>query len=336
MNTIKINYSQFLPSALLAELQNHYHLPSDSECIFFKSGLNDIYKITAENDTYYLRVSLRGVYSTAQISEEIDFILYLRGQGLSVVEPIPCKDGSYVLELSAPEGMRQAVLFRGIVQSPAGDADTLMYNLGRLLAQVHEASLSFDYAATRPVIDRTMLVEIPTSLLTPFLSHRSDDLAFLHKTALPLWDAAETMLANCSTAYGICHGDVQSNNYYFRGAQPILFDFDCMGWGYFAYDFGVLLANLSFADNNIHQTAIWTSMLDGYQSVRPLLDGEKKAIYLFAALHMLRVLSYHAKLREQNHGAFYFMTDQHLNMFFGAYRRLTCLANEKASLQLLG
>ena len=49
MDIIKINYSQFSPSALLAELQNHYHLPSDSECIFFKSGLNDIYKITADN-----------------------------------------------------------------------------------------------------------------------------------------------------------------------------------------------------------------------------------------------------------------------------------------------
>lgn len=335
MNTIKINYSQFLPSALLAELQNHYHLPSDSECIFFKSGLNDIYKITAENDTYYLRVSLRGVYSTAQISEEIDFILHLRGQGLSVVEPIPCKDGSYVLELSAPEGMRQAVLFRGIVQAPAGDADTLMYNLGCLLAQVHEASLSFDYAATRPVIDRTMLVEIPTSLLIPFLSHRSDDLAFLHKTALPLWDAAETMLANCSTAYGICHGDVQSNNYYFRGAQPILFDFDCMGRGYFAYDLGVLLANYTFADNEIYQKPMWASVLAGYRSVRSFCEEEEKAMYLFAALHMLRVLSYHAKLREQNHGAFYYMTDYHLNTFFGAYKRLTILAKEKTALDLL-
>ena len=50
-------------------------------------------------------------------------------------------------------------------------------------------------------------------------------------------------------------------------------------------------------------------MLDGYQSVRPLHEDEKKAIYLFAALHMLRVLSYHAKCREQDQGAVYYMTD---------------------------
>ena len=335
MNTIKIQYSQFSPSALLAELQNHYHLPSDSECIFFKSGLNDIYKITAENDSYYLRVSLRGVYSSAQIIEEIDFILSLRGQGLSVVEPIPCKDGSYVLELSAPEGMRQAVLFRGIVQTPTGDGESRMRNLGVLIAQMHAVSHSFHQQSVRPKIDEKMLVEEPVSLLEPFLKHRPDDLAFLHQTAIPLWQSAESMLSEYEGTVGFCHGDIQSNNFYFQGEIPVLFDFDCMGWGYFAYDFGVLLANLSFADNNIHQTAIWTSMLDGYQSVRLLLDGEKKAIYLFAALHMLRVLSYHAKLREQNHGAFYYMTDYHLNTFFGAYKRLTILAKEKTALDLL-
>jgi len=66
-----------------------------------------------------------------------------------------------------------------------------------------------------------------------------------------------------------------------------------------------------------------------------LNDDEEKAIYIFAALHLLRVLSYHAKCREGNQGAVYFMTDHHLDTFFGAYRRLTDLANEKASLSFI-
>jgi len=146
---------------------------------------------------------------------------------------------------------------------------------------------------------------------------------------------ADDMLGKYSTAYGVCHGDVQPNNYYFQGDVPVLFDFDCMGRGYFAYDLGVLLANYTFADNEIYQKPIWASVLAGYRSVRAFSEDEEKAIYIFAALHMLRVLSYHAKCREQNQGAFYFMTDAHLNLFFGAYKRLTVLANEKAVLQLL-
>ena len=335
MSSIKVSYSQFSPISLLEKLKNHYDLPTDSTCIFFKSGLNDIYKITAQGNSFFLRVSLFNVYSSTQIDEEIQFIRHLRARGLSVVEPIQCKDKSYVLELDAPEGMRQAVLFRGIEQSPAGDADIRMKNLGSLLAQVHMSSLSFQNHSTRPLINETMLVEEPTRLLDPFLKHRTDDLEFLSKTASPLWMSVDSMLSRHSEMTGFCHGDIQPNNYFYNGEHPVIFDFDCMGRGYFAYDLGVLLANLTFMDNEIYQKDLWRSVIKGYRDIRILNDDEEKAIYIFAALHMLRVLSYHAKCREQNQGAFYYMTDYHLDMFFGAYKRLAMLANDQAGLNII-
>ena len=335
MSSIKVNYSQFLPEALLAELKNHYDLPTDSSCVFFKSGLNDIYKITTQGNSYFLRVSLFNVYNTVQIDEEIRFIHHLRTRGLSVVEPIQCKDKSYVLELDAPEGMRQAVLFRGITQSPMGDANILMKNLGNLLARIHTSSLSFQDHSARPSIDDTMLVEEPTRLLNPFLKHRTDDLDFLSKTALPLWLSVDSTLSKHNGTVGFCHGDVQPNNYFFNGEHPVIFDFDCMGQGYFAYDLGVLLANLTFMDNEIYEKDLWHSVIKGYNDIRLLNDDEEKAIFIFAALHMLRILSYHAKCREQNQGAVYFMTDYHLDTFFGAYKRLAMLANDKASLNII-
>ena len=335
MSSIKVSYSQFSPISLLEKLKNHYDLPTDSICIFFKSGLNDIYKITAQGNSFFLRVSLFNVYSSTQIDEEIQFIRHLRACGLSVVEPIQCKDKSYVLELDAPEGMRQAVLFRGIEQSPAGDTDIRMKNLGSLLAQVHMSSLSFQNHSTRPLINETMLVEEPTRLLNPFLKHRTNDLEFLSKTALPLWMSVDSMLSRHSGTTGFCHGDIQPNNYFYNGEHPVLFDFDCMGRGYFAYDLGVLLANLTFMDNEIYQKDLWCSVIRGYSDVRLLNDDEEKAIYIFAALHMLRVLAYHAKCREKNQGAFYYMTNYHLDMFFGAYKRLAMLANDQAGLNII-
>jgi len=335
MSSIKVNYSQFSPIALLEELKHHYDLPTDSSCVFFKSGLNDIYKITAQDNCYFLRVSLFNVYNTMQIDEEIRLIHHLRARGLSVVEPIQCKDKSCVLELDAPEGMRQAVLFRGIEQSPTGEANIRMKNLGNLLAQIHTSSLSFQDNSIRPLIDEIMLVEEPTRLLNPFLKHRTDDLDFLSKTALPLWLSVDSMLSGYTEITGFCHGDVQPNNYFFNNEHPVIFDFDCMGCGYFVYDLGVLLANLTFIDNKIYEKDLWHSVIRGYSEVRLLNDDEEKAIYIFAALHMLRILSYHAKCREQNQGAFYYMTDYHLDMFFGAYKRLTMLANDKASLNII-
>ena len=335
MSSIKVNYSQFSPKSLLEEVRHHYDLPADSSCVFFKSGLNDIYQITSQGSSSFLRVSLANVYNTMQIEEEMRFLLHLRAEGLSVVEPIQCTDKSYVVELDAPEGMRQAVLFRGITHAPAGDPDTGTKNLGSLLAQVHMSSLSFREHSVRPIIDEKMLVEEPTRLLTPFLKHRTADLDFLCKTAMPLWTAADDMLSRHSGVVGFCHGDVQPNNYFFRGEAPVLFDFDCMGRGYFAYDMGVLLANLTFADPEIDQKGPWFSLLKGYREIRPLNEDEEKAIYLFAALHMLRILGYHAKCREQNQGAVYFMTDYHLDIFFGAYKRLTTLASHRAGLHIV-
>jgi len=335
MSSIKVSYSQFSPISLLEKLKYHYDLPTDSICIFFKSGLNDIYKITAQGNSFFLRVSLFSVYSTTQIDEEIQFIHHLRACGLSVVEPIQCKDKSYVLELDAPEGMRQAVLFREIEQSPTGDVNIRMKNLGSLLAKVHISSRSFQKHSTRPLINETMLVEEPSRLLNPFLKHRTDDLEFLSKTASPLWMSVDSMLSRHSEMTGFCHGDIQPNNYFYNGEHPVIFDFDCMGRGYFAYDLGVLLANLTFMDNEIYQKDLWRSVIKGYRDIRILNDDEEKAIYIFAALHMLRVLSYHAKCREQNQGAFYYMTDYHLDMFFGAYKRLAMLANNQAGLNII-
>ena len=335
MSSIKVKYSQFEPSELLKELQNHYDFPDESTCVFFQLGLNDTYKITSKDETLFLRISLCNVYNTSQINEEIQFILYLLKSGLSVVNPVQSRDGKYVLEISAPEGMRQAVLFRGIEQSPAGDADTRMKYLGELIAKIHSSSRSFENHSVRPLIDKKMLVEEPSLLLRPYLQHRLEDLDFLNKTANNLWLAVESLLSKYNDVIGFCHGDVQPNNYFFQGEYPVLFDFDCMGYGYFAYDLGVLLANLTFYDNDIYQKSLWQSVIEGYQSVRRLNDDEEKAIFVFAALHLLRVLSYHAKCRERNQGAVYYMTDYHLDTFFMAYKRLSILANEMANLNIL-
>lgn len=335
MSSVKVKYSQFDPSELLKELQNHYDFPDESTCVFFKSGLNDIYRITSKNETLFLRISLCNVYHTLQIDEEIQFILHLLKSGLSVVNPVQNKDGKYVLEISAPEGMRQAVLFRGIEQSPAGDADIGMKHLGELIAKIHSCSQSYKNYSVRPLIDKKMLVEEPCALLRPYLQHRLKDFDFLHKTANNLWSAAESLLSKYNDVMGFCHGDVQPNNYFFQGEYPVLFDFDCMGYGYFAYDLGVLLANLTFHDNDIYQKSLWRSVIEGYQSVRRLNDVKEKAIYIFAALHLLRILSYHAKCREGNQGAVYYMTDYHLDTFLGAYKRLAILANEMSNLNII-
>lgn len=334
MEAVKVNYSQFMPDALIEVLKMKYDLPAESECIFFKNGLNDLYKITSAQGTFFLRVSLCGEHTTEQIKEEIEFIEHLRSLGLSVVEPIALRDNSYVWEISAPEGSRQAVMFKGIEQRPTGEGAVRMRKLGALIARLHNASLSFKTESVRPPIDIKMLVDEPTRLLTPYLERRADDMDFLSKTARALWDRAETMLSRLEGAAGYCHGDIQTGNFFFNGEEAVIFDFDCMGKGYFAYDLGVLLMNLTFMDEKIDKSPIWKAVIKGYEEERRFTDEEEDSVYIFAALHMLRALSYHAKLSKQNIGAFYYMSDPHLDTYFGAYRRLVALAQKRTGIKL--
>ena len=327
MNVMKVRYSQFDLSALAEHLSEIYPLPEPLHCQFFRNGLNDVYKVNDNaGNNYFFRISLAGVHTTAEIEEEIRFILSCRCTGLEVVEPISCRNGTFVWEIEAPEGKRQCVLFREIPNTPSGDAATMYRNLGCLLAKLHAVSADSHGILQHPPIDQNLLSIRPLALLKPYLTHRMEDYDFMSRTNLLLWNFITGELKDRPGVYGICHGDFQPANYYFEGETPILFDFDCMGCGYYAYDLGVLLANLTFADNDIYKKTIWAKVLEGYSSVRTPEPQEIRSVYAFAALHMMRVLAYHVESVGQNSGVFYYTSSSHLNMFIGAYRRLYAVA----------
>ena len=337
MYKIKTRYSQFDLISLSETLAEIYELSAPLKCQFYRNGLNDTYKITdANGDIYYLRISLTEVHTTTDIEEEIAVILCCRRGNLNVVEPIACSDEKYVWEVIAPEGKRQAVLFREVINKPAQnpDSETMYRNLGSQIAGIHTVTQSMIKEMHRPLIDKTMLSERPLKLLKPYLHHRMADYDFMKRTNQVLWNYITENLSNDSSFYGVCHGDIQPGNYFFIDEDPFIFDFDCMGYGYYAYDLGVLLGNMTFMDNDIYKKPLWNWILDGYSSVRTLDPRENKSVYAFAALQMMRVLAYHVELTEQDNGVFYYTSDNHLNMFIGAYRRLFEVACTECGLHI--
>ncbi len=332
---IQIRYSLFDTTALAARLAQLYGF-STVTCRFFKNGLNDVYILQADGKTCYCRVSLAGVHSHAEIVEEIQFVLRLQEAGVSVVRPMPTTDGNYVIPLTAPEGERFAVLFAEVPNCPGGEATNRLRHIGRLLAQVHTAadnlSPSFPLRA-RPSLHDNLLVDNPIRLLTPHMGKRPDKMEQICRTAPLFWEKVLSLLPMETPCYGICHGDFQPNNFYFQGETPAVFDFDCMGYGYRAYDLGVLLANLSFGDTEIHEKDPWKTILDGYNEIRTLTENESTAIYPLAALHMLRILAYHVEITSQSQGVVYFTSDGHLDTFTDAYLRLAALAKTKCSME---
>ena len=83
--------------------------------------------------------------------------------------------------------------------------------------------------------------------------------------------------------YGLCHGDLHPGNVRFDAdGEPTLFDFDCMGYGWRAYDLTVFLWN-AFGEGRTKRwrASRWRSFLRGYQEVRPCPEGLDEVMPLF-------------------------------------------------------
>ena len=91
-----VRYSQLNQEALKNELNNRYELKEPISCRLFRNGMNDVYIVKAEQEVYFLRISLTGLHEYQDYEEETSIISSLSENGICVASPIHCKDGSFV------------------------------------------------------------------------------------------------------------------------------------------------------------------------------------------------------------------------------------------------
>jgi Ser/Thr protein kinase RdoA (MazF antagonist) len=83
---------------------------------------------------------------------------------------------------------------------------------------------------------------------------------------------------------GICHGDLQSENFHITPENKFtFFDFDFFGTGYLIYDIGVFM----WYDHKNKPPEIMRSFLKGYESKRPLTPTEHQLIPWFSTLRAI-------------------------------------------------
>ena len=85
-------------------------------------------------------------------------------------------------------------------------------------------------------------------------------------------------------AKGICHGDLQAENFHLtKNNQFTFFDFDFFGEGYLIYDIGVFI----WYDHKNKPKEIVDAFLKGYQTQRKLTETEIKLLLFFSTLRAL-------------------------------------------------
>ena len=111
-DTFPVTHSVLSAPALLRDVLPDYDIPDPVECKLVGRGLNDTYLVTTSGDRYILRVYRAGWRRDSDVQYEVDVLDHLRRQGIPVAAPIARRDGAWTRVLRAPEGRRQAVLFR--------------------------------------------------------------------------------------------------------------------------------------------------------------------------------------------------------------------------------
>ncbi|MGQ4806997.1 Homoserine kinase [Candidatus Entotheonellaceae bacterium PAL068K] len=270
--------------ALTDQILTKYAFGSPATCHLFNRGRNDSYLVTAGDFKCYLRIPPSGERSREHIAAEIDLLNFLDRHQISVPKPIGQKDGTYIHELHAPEGVRYAVAFTYVDGAPPAKlskAQSALY--GTLAATIHTLTDQHPQPYTRFHHDLDYMVNEPLQHLTPIYAQRQEDVDYLMAVAQLLRREAER-LPRTPPEYGICHGDLRLENAHFHAHGLSLIDFDESGYGWRAYDISTFFWPQVFPTPVDQQRQLRDAFLHGYQSVRPLSDVELQVLPYFVAL----------------------------------------------------
>jgi len=283
-------YSTLSAEALAAWLEASYEFGTVTACRLLHRGLNDSYLVEAARGRHVLRVYRAGWRTTEEIAYEVAALEHLGAKGVPVALPMRRRDGNVVDWLRAAEGNRAAVLF---THAPGRELDGSIEDsrrYGRAVASVHAATDDFETGHERFALDLEHLLTEPLAAIRPFLRHRPTDLDTI-ETLASLVRRRVAALPAGEMDRGFCHGDFHGDNAHIGGDTVMMFDFDCCGPGWRAYDIAVF--RWRWGDDEAGE-ARWTAFLEGYRSLRPIGEADLAAVPLFVVARAIWLRGLHA------------------------------------------
>jgi Ser/Thr protein kinase RdoA (MazF antagonist) len=271
---LSVSSSIVSPAALAGFLVEKYHLEAP-QCSLLRAGINHSYLVNDAEQRFVFRIYSLGWRSETEIREELRLLRELHIRGLSVSYGIEDRCGELLQEIDAPEGLRHAVLFtyapgRKIIDNglPAH------HETGRLMARMHLASAQLQLQRTSYSYETLVLQSLPK--LEAFLPADCKELLEFKD----LLERIRPLVAPALEALprGMVHLDVWFDNLNVDADGTItLFDFDFCGNGILALDPAYYLMQLYVLYGEKY-AANAAAFLEGYESLRPLNEDERKAL----------------------------------------------------------
>ncbi|MDX1416879.1 MAG: phosphotransferase [Candidatus Promineifilaceae bacterium] len=297
MEQIQVARSFIAAGALADIVTENYDIGDSLSCKMFSKLLrtqdNDHYRVMTGDQKYVLRVYEQGDAMEREEADylfELDWLLYLKENGVPVASPIPRKDGSLLGSVNAPEGQRYYALFTFAKgrQMSLKNQDQL-YEFGVNMARIHKIANDYRSPHTRKAIDMACLLDKPLERIKrSWGPQRAANLDILLESAEEARNEVISLLGEHpepnGDIWGFVGGDFSHMSVHFNNGQPTFFNFDRCGLSWRAYDIAAFLSN-----SNLLQTSegYTEAFFAGYYSVRPLASEEHAAVSPFLTLRRI-------------------------------------------------
>jgi len=254
-------------------------------CMFEYRGLNDIYRCTNGNLSFFFKIYARKDIDQGAIEAEIEIVNHLRRSGLSVAYPIARRNGPYLLPIETPEGTRYGVLFSEAEGSPCSN-DILdereTFEISHLISDMHTMLDAIPTSPKRWKLDDRLFLDHSIEILEDYNKFNPHiALSYLKDVVKELKEQIQAKARNWN--WGLCHGDIYTGNIHKRNDGNLtIYDFDFCGYGWRAYDVSPFLGNFSAGireDVVEKRKRQLENFLRGYENAGGLSDSEIEAVY---------------------------------------------------------
>lgn len=275
-----------LDASAIASLAARYGLGAVKSFHGIAEGVeNTNYLVVTENGDAETKTILT-LFEKRTKPEELPYFLelmhHLAERGIACPLPLSLAEGGYLAET---EGKKAAMV--SFLKGSGVKSSTAKHTLqtGEVLAQMHLASMDFKMKrenALSLVGWETLAARIngETDSILPGLDEMiAEELDFLKRQ----WPNGLTI--------GTLHADLFPDNVFFddnRLSGVIDFYFACTD--ILAYDLAITVCAWCFDDFTEINTGKFRAMMEGYQSIRPLNEGEKQAFVILCRGASLRFL----------------------------------------------
>jgi Ser/Thr protein kinase RdoA (MazF antagonist) len=292
--TFPVQSSTLSAEGLADFVREEYGLPHPVRCRFWRKGMADTYEVSAGGKAFYFKAFLGARRSQKDVTEEVRLLLHLLADGIGVCEPVRSVTGRYVLTLHAPEGDRNAVLYRSAT-GLEGTTELHRRSMGKMVARMHKSADRLQPSYGRNDLELEYLLDDNLAAIGRLMIHRKEDLRLVERIAAHARKLVTSSLPVQAPEHGVCHGDLHGGDVlYSPQGEPVIFDFESSGNGYRVLDLAVFGGSPDWMDTSEQGQLVRHrevgDFLDGYSEVRTLSEGERCILSLDGAVHHIYLM----------------------------------------------